>query len=96
MGWILLAIAVWWTFAVIVWVMIMHDCGRDIKDQLIAIGLAVFWPVVAIGIVPVLVYQSIVASTSRIRADLDNRGILREFETWLAERDKGKIVPKDE
>jgi hypothetical protein len=88
MDWILLAIAVWWTFAVIVWVMIMLDIGRDTKDWLMAIGLAVFWPAVAIGIVPVLVYQSVVASTSRIRADLDNRGVLREFEAWLREHKK--------
>ena len=88
MDWILLAIAVWWTFAVIVWVMIMLDIGRDTKDWLMAIGVAVFWPIVAIGIVPVLVYQSVVASTSRIRADLDNRGVLREFEAWLREHKK--------
>jgi hypothetical protein len=88
MDWILLAIAVWWTFAVIVWVMIMQDIGRDTKDWLMAIGLAVFWPAVAVGIVPVLVYQSVVASTSRIRADLDNRGVLREFEAWLREHKK--------
>jgi hypothetical protein len=55
-----------------------------------AIGLAVFWPVAAVAIVPVLVYQSVVAGTARIRADLKNRGVLREFETWLREHKKSE------
>jgi hypothetical protein len=88
MDWILLAIAVWWTFAVIVWVMIMQDARGSTKDWMMAIGLAVFWPIVAVAIVPVLAYQSVVASTARIRADLDNRDILREFEAWLREHKK--------
>ena len=92
---LLVAIGVWWTFAVIAWVMVMHDGGRDTKDQMLAIGLAVFWPVVAFGVVPALVYQSCVASTARLRNDLRNRKLLAEFEQWLKDRE-GKIVPKDE
>jgi hypothetical protein len=91
---LLVAVGVWWTFAVIAWVMIMHDGGRDTKDQMLAIGLAVFWPAVAIGVVPMLVYQRCVASTARIRADFENRGIIREFEQWRKEKE-GKIVPKE-
>jgi uncharacterized membrane protein len=87
---LLVAVAVWWTFAVIVWITIMQDCGRDIKDWMLAIGLAVFWPVAAVAIVPVLVYQSVVAGTARIRADLKNRGVLKEFETWLREHKKSE------
>lgn len=92
---LLLAIGVWWTFAVIAWVMIMHETGRDTKDQMLAIGIAVFWPAVAIGAIPALIYTSCVSSTARIRADIKNRGIMKEFEQWLKDRD-GKILPKDE
>jgi hypothetical protein len=88
---LLVAVGVWWTFAVIAWVIIMHDGDRDTKDQMMAIGLAVFWPVVAVGVVPVLLYSSWVSSTARIRADLKNRGIIKEFEQWLKDRD----VPKE-
>lgn len=90
---LLIAVGVWWTFAVIVWVMIMHEGGRDTKDQMMAIGLSVFWPAVAIGVVPALVYSSWVSSTARIRVDLKNRGIMREFEQWLKDKE-GKIVPR--
>ena len=91
---LLVAVGVWWTFAVIAWVMIMHDGGRDTKDQMLAIGLAVFWPAVAIGVVPVLVYSSWVASTARIRADLKNRGIMQEFEQWLEDRKSEEVLPE--
>jgi hypothetical protein len=88
---LLVAVGVWWTFAVIAWVIIMHDGGRDTKDQMLAIGLAVFWPAVALGVVPVLIYAACVKTTGRIRADIKNRGIMQEFEQWLKDRD----VPKE-
>jgi hypothetical protein len=83
---ILLAAAIWWTFAVVLWVELINDCGRDIKDRAVVIGLAVFWPAVAIGVIPALIYQSCVASTAKLRADLRNRKLLGEFEDWLKQR----------
>ena len=83
---ILLAAAIWWTFAVIAWVMIMHDGGRDTKDRAVAIGLAVFWPAVAIGVIPLLIYLAYVPSAAKIRTDLRNRKLLSEFEDWLKQR----------
>jgi hypothetical protein len=50
--------------------------------------MAVFWPITAAIVVPALIYQALVASASRIRIDLKNRGILREFEDWLKTRDQ--------
>jgi hypothetical protein len=92
---LVIAIVAWWTFAVIVWVTIINDSGRDTKDLMLAVGLAVFWPAIAVGVIPVLIYQACVPTTARIRVDLKNRGILKEFEQWLKDRD-GKILPKDE
>jgi len=83
---ILLAAVIWWTFAVVIWVQLIQDSCRDTKDRLLCVGLAVFWPAVAIGVVPALIYQSYVASTARIRADLRNRKLLGEFEDWLKQR----------
>lgn len=83
---ILLAAAIWWTFAVIVWVQLIYDSGRDAKDKALSLGLAVFWPIVAIGVVPALIYTSYVASADKIRTDLHNRKLLGEFEAWLKQR----------
>jgi hypothetical protein len=83
---ILLAAAIWWTLAVVLWVQLIHDWGRDTKDRAIAIGLAVFWPAVAIGVIPALIYLAYVASADKIRTDLRNRKLLGEFEDWLRQR----------
>lgn len=78
----------YWTFAVACVAILAPETSRDWKDVAFVIGLAVFWPVAATLVIPALVYQAAVASTSRIRADLKNRGVLREFEGWLRERKK--------
>jgi hypothetical protein len=83
---ILLAAAIWWTLAVVLWVQLINDCGRDTKDRAVAIGLAVFWPAVAIGVIPALIYLAYVASADKIRTDLRNRRLLGEFEDWLKQR----------
>ena len=85
-AYILLAAAIWWTFAVIVWVQLIYDSGRDTKDKALSLGLAVFWPAVAIGVIPALIYTSCVASADTIRTDLRNRKLLGEFEDWLKKR----------
>jgi hypothetical protein len=85
---ILLAAAIWWTFAVVVWVQLIYDSDRDAKDKALCLGLAVFWPAVAIGVIPALIYQSCVASTARLKADLRNRKLLSEFEDWIRQRDR--------
>jgi hypothetical protein len=94
---LILAAVVWWTFAVVILMTVVNASDIDnIKDLAISIGLAVFWPLTAVMVVPFIIYQAAVASTSRIRVDLKNRGVLREFEAWLRERNAGKILPKDE
>lgn len=83
---ILLAAAIWWTFAVVLGVLLINDCSRDIKDRAVCIGLSVFWPAVAIGVIPALIYQAYAASADKIRTDLRNRKLLGEFEDWLKQR----------
>jgi len=92
---ILLLAILWWTFAVIVFTRLeAQNSLENVRDRAMCIGLAVFWPIVAVCVFPVLVYQSFVASAAQIRSDLKNRGVLREFEQWLEDRN-GKILPKD-
>lgn len=94
---LILAAIVWWTFAVAVVALVAsHSDITDLKDVAFAVGLSVFWPVTAALVLPALIYQAAVASTRRIRVDLQNRGVLREFEDWLRERNAGKVSPKDE
>ena len=93
---LLIAIAVWWTFAVVALVIMIQDSSRDIVDRALIVGLGVFWPLCAVAVLPVLIYQGLVASTARIRVDLKNRGIIAEFEQWLDSRDKGTVLEKEE
>ena len=94
---LILAAIVWWTFAVAVVALVAsHSDITDLKDVAFSVGLAVFWPVTAALILPMIVYQAVAASASRIRTDLKNRGLLNEFEDWLRERNAGKVSPKDE
>ena len=94
---LILAAVVWWTFAVAVVALVAsHSDITDLKDVAFSVGLAVFWPVTAALILPMIVYQAVEASSSRIRVDLKNRGVLNEFEDWLWERNAGKVSTKDE
>jgi hypothetical protein len=86
---IVVSAVAWWTFAVVVLMIIANNSDfDDAKSLACAIGFAVFWPITAVIVVPALIYQAFVASASRIRIDLKNRGILREFEDWLKTRNQ--------
>jgi hypothetical protein len=81
----------WWTFAV-VGIMIVAT-QSDIDDYYtlgLAVAMCVFWPLTAVLFLPAMLYQGAVASAARIRADLFNRKLLREFESWLANKDNEK------
>jgi hypothetical protein len=89
MEWILFAVAVWWTITVVFMMVLTNETSIDGPYSFaIAIGLIVFWPITAVLAIPALLYQAAVASTSRMRIDLNNRGLLREFEKWLADNKK--------
>lgn len=92
-----IALAVgYWTFAVACVSILAPETSRDWKSLSATIGIAAAWPLFAVAMLFYLPYQATVASTSRIRIDLDNRKLLREFEGWLRERNAGKVSPKDE
>jgi hypothetical protein len=89
MEWILFAVAVWWTITVVLIMVLTNETSIDDPYSFaIAISLVVFWPITAVLTIPALLYQAAVASTSRMRIDLNNRGLLREFEKWLADNKK--------
>jgi hypothetical protein len=81
-------VLVWWTFAVVV--IMLVAAYSDINDSTslaLAMVMSVFWPLTAVLFLPALLYQGAVASAARIRGDLHNRKLLREFDKWLATRD---------
>lgn len=79
---------VWWTFAVVALMTIANNSDMSgVKNSAFAIALAVFWPITALMVIPALIYQALVSSTARIRVDLRNRVVLREFEEWLKTRE---------
>jgi len=82
-----IVVMVYWTFAVLVIVLISNSYDLKGKDFTLSLTMAVFWPLTVLIGIPMLIYSASVASTKRLRADLKNRRILRAFEKWLAEQD---------
>lgn len=76
--WFILAVMVWWTFAVVVFAFMTYErMGRNE-----ALTSAAFWPFwVAISF-PVMVWRLPFKTTKAIRTDLRNRKLLKEFDAW--------------
>lgn len=94
---IIAALIVWWSFAVVLWVHLVFGAWiNGKKDLAISIGMVAVWPLIAVIAIPVIAYEAVVASTARIKVDLKNRSLMREFEQWLHEKQRGKISPKND
>lgn len=77
---------IWWTIAVIC-IGAVHNVCDGIRDFLLVIPAALLWPVALPFLAVALIYIITVKSTGRIRVDLRNQGILREFNAWMKERE---------
>ncbi|MDH5797831.1 MAG: hypothetical protein OEZ19_04640 [Paracoccaceae bacterium] len=84
--WIHAAIAVWWSFAAVFFVVSMK--GHDSPSECLA--LAIFWPVFAMLYVVVMLIKIPFRTAREIRAALRARNLLREFEAWLRDREAEK------
>lgn len=78
---LLIAIAVWWTFAVACVAIIVAESGRD--HFWITVAVSVFWPITAIVLAVVMLWHVPFRTAKAIRRDIRNRGLSREFEAWL-------------
>ena len=89
-----IGIAVWWSMAVVI-----LGTFRDSEGAADVIAAAIFWPIFAIMGLPVLLWRIPFKTVRTIRADLRNRRILREFESWVDEnhpdKSKGAAHPID-
>lgn len=87
---IAIGVAVWWTFAVIafvVFVTVLEDTW-SISACATILLMSVLWPITVLLMIPVSLYNMSIASAKRIRTDLRNRKVLNEFEEWLRTRNK--------
>ena len=82
---------IWWSVAAPLTGFIM---GRFDVDEygviafMMVIAATILWPVsVVIGAV-IIIYRIPMATARTIRIDLRNRGLLREFDAWLRERNQ--------
>jgi hypothetical protein len=93
---IIVVMVLYWTFAVACLAIFASINERyDGKTIAFCVGASFLWPLVAVIVLIALPYMALVASTKRIRVDLHNRKLLREFNEWLAARDKVTISPKE-
>lgn len=83
----IIAAAFYWTFMVAT-IAVLANQVNNTRDVMWVVGVAIIWPVFAVVAMVALPYGAVVASSKRIRADLHNRKLLREFETWLREHKK--------
>lgn len=81
---------VWWTFAVIAFVVFVTALEETWSVTACAtiLVMAVFWPITVLLMIPVSIYNMSVSSAKQIRTDLRNRKVLNEFEEWLRTRNK--------
>lgn len=90
-------------FLSIAWFVIAYPCVIHAVDRfdevtpLQRIGLisaSVFWPITAVLALPIVVSSMVTSSVSDIRIRLRNRGVMKEFEEFMAARDP-QICQKD-
>lgn len=77
---------IWWTITVICISAIRNLC-EDWKGFFYALPLALLWPFTLPACSIAIFYRTLILSTRSLRIDLHNRGLLQDFEEWLATRD---------
>lgn len=81
---IIVLAVLWWTFAVAA---IAQAIAHEGKMHWRVIGYCMFWPALLPFLGVAVIYDMAVKSTLRLRADLKNRKLLKEFDAYLRERD---------
>lgn len=75
---------VWWAVAVAFFALILRE--REVSAANVA--ACALWPIAVIWVLVTFLLDIPFQTAKQIRTSLNNRGILREFEAWLAEREK--------
>ena len=91
-----IVVGIWWSLVVVMASLGMQNVDRDIMEKVKVIVVAITWPVYVIPVLVYFAYDALVDSGLRIRHDLQNRGLLREFEEWYAAKKYGTLSQKEE
>lgn len=84
----------WWTMTVVLLMSILDEFMGSNREVALAIGACLAWPFLLPFVFIMLLYDMLVKSATKLRIDIDNRGLMKEFEEFIKQRNHGKILPK--
>lgn len=84
----------WWTMTVVLLMSVIDEFMGNNREVALAIGGCLAWPFLLPFVFIMLLYDMLVKSATKLRIDIDNRGLMKEFEEFIKQRNNGKILPK--
>ena len=84
---VMASIAAWWGVAVVIFAILLGEIG-DVISASEVVAVAVFWPGFAVMGLIVVLWRVPFKTTRAIRIDLKNRGLMNEFDEFMAARKK--------
>lgn len=84
----------WWTMTVVLLMSVLDEFMGSNRDTVLAIAGCLSWPFLLPFVFIMLLYDMLIKSTKKLRIDIANRGLMKEFEEFIKLRNHGKILPK--
>ena len=84
---VLAALGVWWGIAVVILALMIREIG-DVFSASEVLSVSVFWPLFTIFGIVVVLWRIPFKSSITIRVSLKNRGLMNEFDEFMAARKK--------
>ena len=84
---VLAALGVWWGIAVVILALMIREIG-DVFSASEVLAVSVFWPLFTIFGLVVVLWRIPFKSAKAIRVSLKNRGLMNEFDEFMAARKK--------
>ena len=84
---VLAALGVWWGIAVVILALMIREIG-DVFSASKVLSVSVFWPLFTIFGLVIVLWRIPFRSSKTIRVSLKNRGLMNEFDEFMAARKK--------
>ena len=84
---VLAALGVWWGIAVVILALMIREIG-DVFSASEVLSVSVFWPLFTIFGLVIVMWRIPFKSSKTIRVSLKNRGLMNEFDEFMAARKK--------
>ena len=84
---VLAALGVWWGIAVVILALMIREIG-DVFSASEVLSASVFWPLFTIFGLVIVLWRIPFKSAKTIRVSLKNRGLMNEFDEFMAARKK--------